>query len=105
MQSAVQRVWTADDDKEWHIQQDLCPLCVRERKNKEIVKSHASPCTWKTCLKDRNFLWVSTYNGFFKVISLWAAGFAALLKFLWVQSAEEIDVYSTPNSNTALAFP
>lgn len=64
-------------------QQYLCPLCVCERENERVVVTgQAIPCTGKTCLKDRNFLWVSIHNDFFKVFSLWTTGFAALLKFL-----------------------
>lgn len=98
MQFVAQRVWTADDDKDWHFNKYLYPLCAWERKRKRVaIRGQVIPYTGKTCFKDRKFLWVSIHKGFFKVISLWATGFAALLKFLCVQPAKARDVYTTPN--------
>lgn len=79
--------------------QRLCPLCAWERKSKRgVIRGQVTPCTGKTCLKDRRFPWVSIQNSFFKVVSLRATGFAALLNFTRVQPAKARDVYSAPNS-------
>lgn len=91
--------------------QHLCSLCARERKSKRVItRGQVTPCTGKTCLEDRKFPWVSIQNNFFKVMSLRATGFAALLNFLQVQPAKARDVYSTPNflptsSSALLPFP
>lgn len=74
-------------------QQYLCPVCAWEIIRKRVViRGQVIPYTGKTCLKDKKFPWVSIHNCFFKVISLRATGFAALLKFLWVHPVKARDV-------------
>lgn len=98
-------------------QQYLCPLCAWEIIRKRVViRGQTIPYTGKTCSKDKKFPWVSIHNCFFKVISLRATGFAALLKFLrvhpdkardvsqlWISFPRLFPLLASPVGSTALA--